>query len=241
MANTKKRPSLETKTALSQIVLPKTMDDIEEFLKPQFPPRNQRRKIIEQDEDGEEDDDQVEGRRIVMDGFGRWREVRPKKHIPSRKLQLVDSTNLSSMKHIFGMETPGSSRGSSGLNTPLEKSRYDNFKSYGEQNFRGKTPQSRRGSDSSSVYNNIGMITRSNVFPGIGNYQWNTTTARTFTEQPVTPVEDRKVFFGLQTDDFGAWSAANVLNERMKKAWGEYQESVPRAKGMGRDVMRYLH
>lgn len=230
MAYTKRRSSHETKAALSHYVLPETMDDIEELLKPQFPPKDQRRTIKQQDKEGE-DDDLVEGRRIVMDGFGRWREVRPKNSNPPRKLELVNSTNLSSMKQVFGMNSARSNRSSSSINTPLEKSRYDKFKSYGEQLDTEKIPQSRRYSDSSSVYNNIGMITRSNVFPGIGNYQWNSTTARTFTEKPITPVENRKVFFGLQTDDFGAWSAANVLNERMKKAWGEYVESLPKAKG----------
>lgn len=75
------------------------------------------------------------------------------------------------------------------------------------------------------------MMTRSNVFPGIGNHHWNSTTARTFTKKPITSVENRKDFYGLQTDDFGVWAAANVLNERMKRAWGEYLESKPKAKG----------
>lgn len=116
-----------TKSALAQFVLPETMDDIEEYLKPEFPLKHQRRKVKEQDKDGE---DEVHGRRIVMDGFGRWREVRPKKHIQSKRLELVDAASLPRMKQVFGMESPSSSR--CGSNTPTQKSRYDAYRSHGE-------------------------------------------------------------------------------------------------------------
>ncbi|KAK3697180.1 hypothetical protein QZH41_013549 [Actinostola sp. cb2023] len=235
MTETKKRQSLDTKSALAQIVLPETLDDIEEFLKPEFPPRHHNRKardcIVHEDE--------VSGRRIVMDGFGRWREVRPQKYIPRKKFELVDSTQLPKIKTLFGIGSPMSSRQSSRLGddvtVPGQKSRYDAYRSYLGSRASSRqqaTPHLRQPSSSekNSMYNSLGMMSRANIFPGIGNFQWNTTTATTFTQKPVTAVEERKKFFGIQTDDFATWSAANVLNERMKKAWEEYLVSVPKVK-----------
>ena len=73
------------------------------------------------------DEDEVHGRRIVMDGFGRWREIRPKKHIQNKRLELVDAESLPRMKQVFGMDSPLSSR--CGGNAPSPKSRYDAYQS----------------------------------------------------------------------------------------------------------------
>lgn len=109
-----------TEKALSQIVLPETMDDIEEYLKPQFLPKNPTKKP-------KDIDNEVHGRRIVMDGFGRWREIRPKNKIQSSRLELVNADNLPRMKQIFGMEDRVSSRNDS----CMQKSRYEAYRSYG--------------------------------------------------------------------------------------------------------------
>jgi hypothetical protein len=240
-----KKGALDIKSALAEVVLPETLDDIEEYLKPEFPPRHQLRKAEEQDVE-----DKVNGRRIVMDGFGRWREIRPQKCLPRKKFELdIDPKQLPQMKELFRINSSASSRQDDPHGTheshpytfPGLRSRYNEYQTNGinrlsgQSSRQGRSSQLRHRTCSSSednfMYDSLGMMTRANVFPGIGNFQWNTTTSRTFTKKPVTSVEDRKNFFGIQTDSFGAWSAANVLNERMKKAWEEYLASAPKATG----------
>lgn len=75
------------------------------------------------------------------------------------------------------------------------------------------------------------MALRSNVFPGLGNNQWHSTTAKVFKEQLVIPSSQRDKFFGIQTDGFGQWSAANVHHERMKKKWDAYLDTLPKQAG----------
>ncbi|XP_032223640.1 uncharacterized protein LOC116604821 [Nematostella vectensis] len=208
-----------TRTALAQIVRPETMEDIEEFLRPQFPPK--KKEVT----DG---GDPFMGmrRRIVMDGHGRWREVRGEE--VSTSVRLIDSRNLPQMKQQLHIQSPtaGSRFGSK---TFPQASRYGGF----QERPLSRTSPGRGGSrvgkrPSEDQYSHLGMTTRSNVFPGLGNFQWNSTTAKTFTEKPVTPVQERHHFFGIQTDDFGQWSAANVHHERMKKAWEEYLATAPK-------------
>lgn len=229
--------STQVKTALAEMVLPETLDDIEEYLKPEFPPRYQVRKLKEV-----EDEDEVNGRRIVMDGFGRWREIRPKKYIQKKKLNIeIDPRELPQMKELFRINSMAmDGRDQYGMHDnqsytfPGLRSRYNEQYQPTCQSSRQRRSSQlkhRNSSEDDFMYDSLGKTTRSNVFPGIGKFQWNTTTSRTFTKQPVTAVNERKNFFGIQSDDFGAWSAANVLNERMKKAWEEYLASAPKATG----------
>ena len=80
-------------------------------------------------------------------------------------------------------------------------------------------------------YNNLSMALRSNVFPGLGNNHWHSTTAKVYKTQHVIPTSQREKFFGVQTDEFGKWSAANVHHERMKKKWETYLDSLPKQAG----------
>lgn len=228
--------SAQVKTALAEMVLPETLDDIEEYLRPEFPPRYHVRKAKE-----DEDEDEINGRRIVMDGFGRWREIRPKKYMEKKKLNLdIDPRELPQMKELFRINSSamdGQGRrmiDNQSYTIPGLRSRYsDQYQPSCQSSRQRRSSQlkHRNLSDDDFMYDSLGKTTRSNVFPGVGKLQWNTTTARTFTKQPITAVNERKHFFGIQSDDFGAWSAANVLNERMKKAWEEYLASAPKATG----------
>ncbi|XP_068743804.1 uncharacterized protein [Montipora capricornis] len=39
---------------------------------------------------------------------------------------------------------------------------------------------------------------------------------------------ERDKYFGIQTDEYGKWSAANVLHDRMKKKWDDYLNTLPK-------------
>ena len=198
--------SAEQKAALAKIVSPDTLDDIEEYIQPRFPPKGLNGLSVE----GSLPSLSLASRRlIVQDGHGRWREVKP--NIYSKNLQNYWSPDLKG-KHrsLVAAKTNRSS---------FSKS----------PNASDRSPQI------PEYYNKLSMALRSNVFPGLGNNEWNSTTAKVFTELNVTPLTQRGTFFGIQTDEYGKWSAANVLHERMKKKWNDYLDTLPNLQA-GSDV-----
>lgn len=140
-------------------------------------------------------------RHIVQDGHGRWREVKP--NIYSKSLQNYWSPDLKGKhKSLVAVKTKRS-------------------------NLSKRPKASDRSFQITEYYDNLSVALRSNVFPGLGNKEWNSTTAKVFTEKHVTPLTQGETFFGIQTDEHGKWSAANVLHERMKKKWNDYLDTLP--------------
>ena len=190
--------SEEQKAALAEIVASETLLDIEEYIRPQFPPKRTSNELLSIPNVSLNIDAR---RRIVQDGHGRWREVKPR-HFSSN-LQRYSHAGRVDLKekqikdvHGLGHRSSGSSCGNTFGN-----------------------------------YNNLSMSLRSNVFPGLGNNEWNSTTTKVFKKQPVIASSERDKFFGIQTDEFGQWSAANVHHERMKKTWDAYLENLPKQAG----------
>lgn len=190
--------SAKQKAALAEIVASETLLDIEEYIRPQFPPKLASKDLLTSEENLPKGNvNSYSRRRIVQDGHGRWREVKPQ----------LFSSNLQSCLR----KTPASGK-------------------------RQQRLESKDGGISLTVnertnYNNLSMALRSNVFPGLGNNQWHSTTGKVFTEQEITPPHQRDKFFGIQSDEFGKWSAANVHHERMKKTWDTYLDTLPKQAG----------
>lgn len=191
--------SEKQKAALAEIVASETLLDIEEYIRPKFPPKRASSELLSSIPNVSLNVDAR--RRIVQDGHGRWREVKPRLY--SSNLQSYPPAGRDKLKEqqiIKGVNGLGHRSSSSCGNT------------FGN-------------------YNNLSMSLRSNVFPGLGNNEWNSTTTKIFKKQPVIPSTERDKFFGIQTDAFGQWSAANVHHERMKKKWDAYLESLPKQAG----------
>lgn len=191
--------SAKQQAALAEIVASETLLDIEEYIRPQFPPKLASKDLATSEGNlPKANVNSYSRRRIVQDGHGRWREVKP---------QLYSSNLQSCLRK-----------------TPASRKR--------QQRLEGKDGViigdiSRERTN----YNNLSMALRSNVFPGLGNNQWHSTTGKVFTEQEITPTQQRDKFFGIQTDEFGKWSAANVHHERMKKTWHTYLDTLPKQAG----------
>ena len=194
------------KAALAEIVSSETLIDIEEYIRPQFPPKLVSKNLLTTENNlPKANIDSYSRRRIVQDGHGRWREVKPQLY--SSNLQSCLRNKLASTgKRLHSLESKDGSI--------IEC--FDN-RSHGHEQ---------------TNYNNLSMALRSNVFPGLGNNQWNSTTAKVFTEQEIIPPHQRDKFFGMQTDEFGQWSAANVHHERMKKTWDTYLDTLPKQAGI---------
>ena len=200
--------SAEQKAALAKIVASETLLDIEEYIRPQFPPKRTSNEDLATGNDLPSLNPYAR-RRIVQDGHGRWREVKPQ-HYSSNLIQTSSPVAV-------------------------------DLKRKAQQTEGGETRDSRLGHRTDSIndsrkktsgnYNNLSMALRANVFPGVGNNQWHSTTARVFTKQQVIPSSQRDKFFGMQTDEFGQWSAANVHHERMKKKWDAYLNTLPKQAG----------
>lgn len=80
--------SEEQKAALAEIVSSETLFDIEEYIRPQFPPKRASNEFKK----GQSDLPSINlysRRRIVQDGHGRWREVKPQLY--SSNLQPLSS------------------------------------------------------------------------------------------------------------------------------------------------------
>lgn len=191
--------SAEQKAALAKIVSRETLDDIEEYIRPHFPPKGLDWSSV----DGSLPSLTLASRRhIVQDGHGRWREVKPI-NIYSKSLQNYWSPDLKGKhKSLVAAKTKRS-------------------------NLSKRPNASDRSFRITEYYDNLSMALRSNVFPGLGNNEWNSTTANVFTEKYVSPLTQGETFFGIQTDEHGKWSAANVLHERMKKKWNDYLDTLP--------------
>ena len=186
------------KAALAKIVSSETLIDIEEYIRPQFPPKVASRDLLAPENNLPKGNINLYSRRrIVRDGHGRWREVKPQLY--SSNLQSCLRNKLASTE-----KRQHSLEGRDGSITKHEQTNY----------------------------NNLSMALRSNVFPGLGNNHWNSTTAKVFTEQEIIPPHQRDKFFGMQTDEFGQWSAANVHHEMMKKTWDTYLDSLPKQAGI---------
>ena len=222
------RTTQDCKKALAQIVAPETLHDIEEYIRPTFPDSGQQgRNAIDSVPHVYKDRFQ---RRIVVDGFGRWREIRPEAYsrfLQSDILEAGALSKINSDRALYrSLACDKEFQENASKTFPLVQQRSQNRElSYVEK---------RRASSSCNsqlTYNHLSTNLRSNVFPGIGNKNWASTTAKTFQEQNVTPPWKRKEFYGLQTDYFGKWSAANVHHERMKKKWDEYLSAAPKLKG----------
>ena len=198
--------SAEQKAALAEIVASETLLDIEEYIRPQFPPKRTSNEVLARENDLV-NLNLYARRRIVQDGHGKWREVKPQLY--SSNLQDLTSP-VPSVKL--------KRRGDDGKTIPSRLV-------HCTESFNGSSVKT------SGNYNNLSMTLRSNVFPGLGNNQWKTTTAKVFTEQPVIPTSERDKFCGIQSDEFGKWSAANVHHERMKKKWDAYLDTLPKQAG----------
>lgn len=185
------------KAALAEIVTSETLLDIEEYIRPQFPPKLSSKEPLISEKNFSLPNVRSR-RRIVQDGHGRWREVKTP----------IYSSNLQSCLR----KTSGSDKRQNRLES--------------EDGGSVKTVDNRH-----TNYNNLSMALRSNVFPGVGNNQWHSTTANVFTEQEIIPTPQRGTFFGIQTDEFAQWSAANVHHERMKKTWDTYLDTLPKQAG----------
>ena len=194
------------KAALAKIVSSETLIDIEEYITPQFPPKLASRDLLTPENNLLKGNiNSFSRRRIVRDGHGRWREVQPQLY--SSNLQSCLRNKLASTeKKKHSLESKDESI-----------TKCFNNRSHGHEQ---------------TNYNNLSMALRSNVFPGLGNNHWNSTTAKVFTEQEIIPPHQRDKFFGMQTDEFGQWSAANVHHERMKKTWDTYLDSLPKQAGI---------
>lgn len=192
------------KAALAEIVASETLIDIEEYIRPQFPPKLESNDLLTPENNlPKANINSYSRRRIVQDGHGRWREVKPQLY--SSNLQSCSRKKLASTgKRQHSLESKDRS---------ITKC-FDNSHGHEQTN-----------------YNNLSMALRSNVFPGLGNNHWYSTTAKVFTEQEIIPPQQRDKFFGMQTDEFGQWSAANVHHERMKKTWDTYLDTLPKLAG----------
>lgn len=184
--------SAEQQAALAKIVTPDTLDDIEEYIRPRFPPKSESGLSVERSLPSL---NLASKRLIVQDGHGRWREVKPQFY----------SNNLQK----------DWSPGPVGLNSQHMSLIVDSR--FSDRSF--QTP---------GYYNHLSMALRSNVFPGLGNNEWSSTTAKAFTDQTFTSFTQRDKYFGIQTDEYGKWSAANVLHDRMKKKWDDYLNTLPK-------------
>ena len=203
--------SEEQKAALAEIVSSETLFDIEEYIRPQFPPKRASNEFKK----GQSDLPSINlysRRRIVQDGHGRWREVKP---------QLFSS-------NLPPLSSPATANVSK---EATRRSRDEKRRTVDSRRSRHKDSVDDSSLKPSGNYNNLSMALRSNVFPGLGNNQWHSTTAKVFTEQLVTPSSQRDKFFEIQTDEFGQWSAANVHHERMKKKWDAYLDTLPKQAG----------
>ena len=199
--------SAEQKAALAEIVASETLLDIEEYIRPQFAAKRASSESELLSIENELTNLTLDaGRRIVQDGHGRWREVKPR--LFSNNLQSLSSTNRVELTSSQKQHTTRNKQ-------RLVSSCSNNFKTQGN----------------CFNYNDLSMALRSNVFPGLGNNEWNSTTAEVFMEQQVIPSSQRNKFFGIQTDEFGQWSAANVHHERMKKKWDAYLDALPKQAG----------
>lgn len=196
--------SAEQKAALAEIVASETLLDIEEYIRPQFATKRASSESELLSIENELPNLNLDARRrIVQDGHGRWREVKPR----------LFSNNLQSLSSTSRVEFTSTKKQHITRNKQrLVLSCSNNFKT--QRNC--------------LTYNNLSMALRSNVFPGLGNNEWNSTTAEVFMEQQVIPSSQRDKFFGIQTDEFGQWSAANVHHERMKKKWDAYLDALPK-------------
>ena len=195
------------KAALAEVVSSETLIDIEEYIRPQFPnPKLASKDLLTQENHlPKVNVNSYSRRRIVQDGHGRWREVKPQLY--SSNLQSCLRNKLASIgKRQHSLESKDGS-----ITNCVNNGSHAHEK---------------------TNYNNLSMALRSNVFPGLGNNQWHSTTAKVFTEQEIIPPHQRERFFGMQTDEFGQWSAANVHHERMKKTWDTYLDTLPKQAGI---------
>jgi len=198
--------TVKQKAALAEIVSPETLTDIEDYIRPQFPPKLACKDLLTPGNNlPKASINSYNGRRIVQDGHGRWREINP---------QLYSSNLQSCLRNKLA---------STGK-------RQDSIES--KDGSITKCFNNRSHEHEQTNYNNLSMALRSNVFPGLGNNHWNSTTAKVFTEQEIIPPHQRDKFFGMQTDEFGQWSAANVHHEKMKKTWNTYLETLPKQAGI---------
>lgn len=195
------------KAALAEIVSSETLTDIEEYIRPQFPPKLASKDLLTPENSlPKANINSYSRRRIVQDGHGRWREVKPQLYSSNLQSRLRNKL-ASTGKRQHSLESKDGSITSTNFNN----------RSHGHEQ---------------TNYNNLSLALRSNVFPGLGNNHWNSTTAKVFTEQEIIPPHQRDKFFGMQTDEFGQWSAANVHHERMKKTWDTYLDTLPKQAGI---------
>ena len=200
--------TVKQKSALAEIVSSETLNDIEEYIRPQFPPKLVSKDLLISENNLPKANislNPYSRRRIVQDGHGRWREVKPQLY----------SSNVQS-----------------GLRNKLASTGKRQHSLGSKDGSITKCANNRSHEHENANYNNLSMALRSNVFPGLGNNQWHSTTAKVFIEQEIIPPHQRDSFFGMQTDAFGQWSAANVLHERMKKTWDTYIDTLPKQAGI---------
>lgn len=208
----------EVKENLSKLVSRETYKDIEDFLSPHF---NANRSS----------DEEKRHWRIVRDGHGRWREIKPqidtkeekdrrRSRSGSKRTRFTPNSKLLFSNNILNC-VKNSSKVPSPVKTPSPVPRPCSSLAFPRQD-----------------YSYLSTATRSNIFPGVGNYDWHSQSNAVHTESALNLGECRghdlrEEFYGITKDAMGAWSEASVHHERMKKSWDVYLESLAK-EGNGR-------
>lgn len=189
--------------ALAKIVAPETLIDIDEYIRPTFPSVRQTTPKTDESIPHVYPKDRFQ-RRIVVDGFGRWREIKPE-----AKAKIFHTDRRESFPSIL-------------TKPKVQQKRHS---------LQPQTERRKSICTAENAYQQLSTSLRSNIFPGIGKEDWESTNTITFHEKSVTPPWKRKEYYGLQTDYFGKWSAANSHHKQMEKKWNEYLSAVPKFQG----------
>eukprot|EP00794_Sanderia_malayensis_P010754 gene10754-11904_t len=76
-------------------------------------------------------------------------------------------------------------------------------------------------------YNHLSMSIRSNVFPGMGQQVWQSSTKQSYVPKHLQPASDSEDDFTIKKDSFMKWSEYDVYRQRLMKAWDKYITDMP--------------
>lgn len=193
---------------LSKLVSDETYKDIEDFLSPRF--------------DVNTIGNNKRQWKTVCDGYGKWHEIKPRINKEEKQDHARSGNNPIPTTLIRRRERLSSNN------------MIDSVRCSSKPPPRDKTYPSIPRHD----YSTLSTITRSNIFPGVGNFDWHSQSNADYSEAALNlgkrrGKELREEFYGITRDEMGAWNEASVHHERMKKSWDHYLESL-RKVGRGR-------
>lgn len=174
--------------------------------------------------------------RFAVDGYGRWREVGGKRNSIDQD-SYKNYPTLDVYKRLLAADSEGTGFSVSKLSPTFSQA--GRGESHQETSRLSNDQTSSTTNYSVKSYKHLSSSLRSNVFPGTGKGQWESSTKTTHTVQSIpSSWTEPNEHHCITKDAYMVWAEHDVHRQRLKKAWDKYIAEAPKHERKGTQELR---